>query len=208
MSAKSSTVTINGDDPFIIALDTTASMNTADAPDGLTRLASAKQHLAEVLKRLPAPTKVTVLTVGAGVQAIVADATALDARAALWLIDAAAARADFGRALEWAVLETSGPATVVVVADAGPDDQPRYDAWRAYDQAHGARLNVVELNLADAPGLSPRGLEWAIKTRTQSDKPEAAKAPTIPPSISPPSRVGPVARPQTKRWGAPKDPIK
>lgn len=221
-------VMFSGDDPVIIAVDTTASMNAIDAPERASRMAYAVERVDELIGRLPIATRVTLVTFDDHVTELVRDTTGPQVlRDALGQLTGGGAVSNTGRVLEYVALEllrsdlgairTVEPPTLVIITDGYPDDAVRWQAWLDYVLDHGLVRGVHVLGLgyagsehldadrfacgalggrtaavdASSPRVwvSPLGASTEIRlsTRTQSDKPEPARAPTVPPSLAPPS---------------------
>jgi uncharacterized protein YegL len=220
--------TFSGDQPIIIALDTTASMQAVHIQsDGRTRYQYALERIDELLGRMPRDTRVTIVTFDATAHELAVELTGPQARAALQLVTNTSvptgATSNHGRALE-TVLETfhntrrasarinmlMPEVTVLYVTDGIPDDAWRLEAFlREALRTHVVGSVIVLwvgpdadeqtrswFGADDHPDDAFKGhvsflpltedTEIRMSTRTQSDAPERAKHPTVPPSISPP----------------------
>lgn len=211
-------VTINGDEHIIIALDTSASMHTQDAPTGGTRMGYARERAAELIKRLPKDTQVTVLGVGLMLNVMARATTGIGARAALTVLGFMDGGCNPARALEWCLRELRGQqrATLMLFTDGLPDDPDGWIAWSLYNQFEresALAVHVLTLGEITAPGRfyplpggkserrSVTALERAelrLGTHNKSDRPDAAHAPTVPPSISPPEPAKPAPKQPAK----------
>ena len=211
---KHTAALLNGDDPLIIAIDATASMNTrvgaADQP--VTRAQYARERAEELLKRIPKTTRCTALAYGTALYALAVDTTAIQARASLMVMLIGEAQNNAGLVLEWCLqtyLHGQLRATLVLITDGAADDPRRWEAWHALNARYGNALHINVLTLGDVDGSAYTlgasshftaplaSVEFQLKTHTKSDRPDIAHADTMPPSIAPPDqrlvRVAPAA---------------
>jgi hypothetical protein len=123
---------------------------------------------------------------------------------------ATGAEAEHGRVLEWAMMGLQGQqrATLIIVTDGLPADPKRWEAWLALNERDSSPLHVVVLWVGPVPdgvhllhGRTRQDeheltdeLEIQLSTHTKSDRPDAALANTMPPSIAPPDVPKPAAR--------------
>lgn len=200
------TTILSSNEPLIVALDATGSMQVAHDPaDPATRAQYAQERLRDLFERLPRETQVTLVAFGHDVYVIGTDLTGQQALELVNGVAPNAAVSNTGKVVEWALTEFlrgQQRATLLIVTDGPPDDTARWEAWTHYNALQGNPLAIHVLTLGDVDDeaawnlrgdrhsigkLADNELMLGKPASTPPDGSDPAKADTEPPSVAPPT---------------------
>jgi hypothetical protein len=195
------TVEFDAHHHVIVAINTSAAM-----ADHMQRV---HEVIGDVIRRLPDTTEVTVMSAGR-IAWHCTRGTPRQARAALYLTQAFDPAFAGGDVLDWCTDRDKYEVapernTLLIVTCERPDDFTRWQAYAYLNHARREPIAIVVLTVGDydgsdmmLPAVTRRminaplvGTRFLIRTPTGSDRPDLAHAPTVPPSLAPPSPVPP-----------------
>lgn len=177
-------------------------------PGPHARFDYARERVAELLERLPRDTEVTLLSFSGTVVPHGFAMSGKQASAALGIIEANGSESNTGLVLDWiwhsTLVQGQRRASLVIITDGEPSDRVRFEAYAHYNALQDNRLAVHILTVGDEPiealafsaiGRSERHSFGALAStelmvgKAASTPPglDPARAPTQPPSVSPPS---------------------